>query len=195
MGVITGAVVTAAGTAYAANKASKASQAQTNALRESQEITRDAASEARRDAVNLFDRGLERQAQGFTQSRDLLSGGLQPQANMLNQGNLNAQNTLLSGGQGYMDAILGQGGNPYAGLQAKQVAPDFSYLTDYVAQQNQLAQQPVEQQAQAQLPPQNITPFQAISQAMSQNGRTGLGNLFNFNPFNDYTRNNNGRMF
>lgn len=153
MAVITAAAVTAAGTAYAANKSSKAAKAQINANKDAQDITRQAAREAKGEAKELFDRGLQRQAQGFSQSRDLLAGGLMPQANMMNQGNLNAQNTLLGGGQGFMSAILGSGGDPYANLQAQQVTPDFSYLTDFVQQQNEAAAQQPEQP--------NISPFQA----------------------------------
>lgn len=199
MAVITAAAVTAAGTAYAANKSSKAAKAQINANKDAQDITRQAAREAKGEAVELFDRGLQRQAQGFGQSIDLLAGGMQPQADMMNQGNLNAQNTLLGGGQGFMSAILGSGGDPYANLQAQQVTPDFSYLANFVQQQNQM-QQP---QQQEQTPNPNITPFQSFNMMAGQGqlpqyGRGQGANLFSGilnNPNYRFNTNNNGRLF
>lgn len=163
MAAVTSAVVVAAGTAYAANKSSKASKAQTDALKDSQGITQQATGQARGDAIDLFNRGLQSQNQGFDRSIGLLAGGLQPQADMMNQGNMNAQQTLLGGGQGFMNSILGQGGDPYASLQAQQITPNFSYLTDYVQQQRDIdaqANQPTVGPQQGQQPDMNITPFQ-----------------------------------
>ena len=184
--VTTAAAVTAAGTAYAANKSSKASKQQTQALEKSQDITRQATKEARADAINLFDRGLQQQAEGFNRSINLLSGGLQPQANMMNQGNLNAQNTLLSGGQGYMNAILGNSANPYAGLSAQQVTPDFSYLTNFVDQQSQIANPPPKEKRPDQQPV--MGPYQQHFNQLNQgNGSLSVGprgaNSFGFTPF------------
>ncbi len=146
MGAITAAVVTAAGAAYSANQSKKAAKDQIRANEKAMDTTNRMASQARGDAQRLFDEGKQSQRMGYQGAVDLLSGGMTPQANMMNQGNMAAQQNLLAGGRGFQSAILGTGGDPYAGLQTSQVQPDFSFLNNYV-QQNPIYQQPGVQQA------------------------------------------------
>ena len=169
MAAVTAAVVATAGTVYAADQSKKASRDQTRALERSQDTTNRLAAQSADEAKNLFARGKQSQNEGYQHAINLLTGTMPQQANLINQGNVNAQQTLLGGGQGFMDALLGHTTNPYSYLQASQPQEiDFSFFDNFTTQPGPVV-------SQADLVNQSPTPFVRNASELGGGFSNGLG--------------------
>lgn len=103
----------------------KAAQAQEKALGESQEFIREGIREGRADINRLFPEAQQMQQAGFQGALDIFGQALPQQANVFQQGNVGAQQALLSGLPQMNQAILG-GPIDYSALQPQTLDFDPS---------------------------------------------------------------------
>lgn len=108
-----------------------------------------AFSSAKAGLEKAFPEARETQQQAYADVINLLQGTMPQVLGMGQQGNVNAQNTLLAGLPQYQNAILGQPVD-YSGFQPTQLDVDYGFLenaqTPWMAQQ-QAQQQPADTQA------------------------------------------------
>jgi len=127
--------------------AKEAAKRQTDALEQSQDITRQAVQEARGDIMNLFPQAQESQQAGYQSAINLLSGQLPQQSQLMLGGNQAAQNTILAGLPQMQNAILGAPVD-YSQFQSYTPQVDFSGLqglqTNFTQQQAAQPSQPVD---------------------------------------------------
>jgi len=113
--------------------------------------TRRAADEARADSTRLFEQANQQSQKGFQGALGVFEDVVPQQSNFFQQGNINAQNTLLGGLSQQQNALLG-GNVDLSQLQAtQQFQPDFSFL-------NQQPPPIVPTETQPQSPMQGIVP-------------------------------------
>lgn len=131
--LVGGAAVGAISTRNSTNKAIKA---QDRASEAAAANTAEAAALARNDASRLFGGStLDRQV-GAQNALNVFRDVVPQQAQQFQQGNLNAQNTILAGLPQIQNAILG-GNLDLSGLQAsQQMRPDFEFLNQRVTPSN-----------------------------------------------------------
>lgn len=101
--------------------AKEAANQQTAALRESQDFIRESINEARGDLNRLFPAAQEASQTSFQDAINLLSGALPTQMDYVNQGSMNAQNSLLQGAQNAHNALLG-GSVDYSAFQPQSMS-------------------------------------------------------------------------
>ena len=113
--------------AYSSRKASKrAAKSQERGQEQSMAYQKEAATQARGDAIPLYNSAQDNAMQGYQSALDVFGQTVPQQMQAFQGGNVNAQNTLLAGLPQQNAAILGQQYNPNA-LQTQSVAlPDQS---------------------------------------------------------------------
>lgn len=146
---------------YSAKKAGDAADQQADALRQSQDITRQATQEARGDIMRLFPQAQQSQLAGLNSALNVFNQAGPAQAGMAQAGNMNAQATLLAGLPQMNNALLG-GPIDYSQLQAQQVGFNPN---------NFMGQLPPE------LQPEPYGPQQVDTQAMMQNPVINFNNI------------------
>ena len=110
----------------------KAAKAQTAAIREGQEITKEATEQARKDVMNLYPQARQDALGGFQGALDVFNQALPQQASLFQQGNVGAQQALLAGLPQIQNAILG-GEIDYSGFQPTVMQqPDFSFANQNI---------------------------------------------------------------
>lgn len=114
-----------------ANRASSGAAAQSNAL------IREGQAQARQDLFTLFPAAQQSAQQGFQGAADVFRDVVPQQSQIFQQGNINAQNTLLSGLPQQQNAILGGPINNAALQPTTQFQPDFGFLNQQIGQQPQ----------------------------------------------------------
>lgn len=100
-----------------------AAKQQGEALERSRVTIEEGKERARGEIMKMFPQARQSALTGFQDASNLLSGTLPMQMNAYNQGNMNAQQTMLSGAPQYQNAILGNQVD-YSGFQPKQVQFD-----------------------------------------------------------------------
>jgi len=95
--------------------------------------------QSRADLMNLFPGAFDNMNMGYQSTLDMLNQSLPMQASTFQQGNMNAQNTLLNGMDPYMAALMG---NPIdmSGLQARGVDYNFDWIPQQLPQYQSPAQ-------------------------------------------------------
>lgn len=107
-GIATAMVATAAVGAYSQNKASKkAVKAQKGASDASLAYTKEAADQARGDLFKLYPAAQDNARAGFQGAMDIFGQTVPQQGNLIQQGNVAAQQQLLSGLGQSRNALLG----------------------------------------------------------------------------------------
>jgi len=151
-GIATALVASAVIGGVAANKASsKASKASSAAASEARDATNLSSEQARGDVNRLMAQARQDSNQGFQGALGVFENVVPQQSDIFQQGNINAQNTLLSGLSQTQNAILG-GNVDLSQLQAtQQFQPDFSFL-------NQQPAPTIPTETQPQSPMQGIVP-------------------------------------
>ena len=86
---------------------SRATDAQSDSEARALEFQRQASEQARNAAIPLFQSARDNSRQGFQGALDVLGQSIPQQLSMLQEGNVNAQNTLGQGLQQQQNAILG----------------------------------------------------------------------------------------
>lgn len=126
-GMITAVVGSAVIGAVASRSASKkAAKAQEKGQESAETFQREAAIQARKDAIPLFNAAQQNTQQGFQGALDIFGSTIPQQFQAFQGGNVGAQNALLAGLGQQQAAILGQQLNPSA-LQAQTLdLPDPS---------------------------------------------------------------------
>lgn len=92
----------------------EAAKEQTKALNQAIQTQERATAEAKAEIRPAFDQARLATLQRAAQAADMLAGGFAPGLDVMQQGNLNAQQTIMGGGQNAMAAILGGQINPNA---------------------------------------------------------------------------------
>jgi hypothetical protein len=89
--------------------------------------------QSRQDIMKLFPGAFDNMNMGYQSALDMLNQSLPMQASTFQQGNMNAQNTLLNGMDPYMAALMG---NPIdmSGLQARGVDYNFDWIPQQLPQ-------------------------------------------------------------
>lgn len=149
--------------AYTSNKSSKrAAEAQQDATDQSIAYTREATAEARKDIDKYFPQAQATTAAGFKGALDTFNQFMPAQTDVYQQGNVGAQQALLSGLPQMQNAILGAPID-YSAFQPQRLDFDTSIFNQSlptemtnIVNQNQPAVGP----QQNQQPDMNITPFQ-----------------------------------
>lgn len=133
--------------AVASDRASgKAADAQKDSSAAAAVETRRAADEARTDLFKIFPEARYTAQQGFQGALDVFGQSLPAQADVFTQGNVGAQQAILSGLPQIQNAILG-GNIDYSQLQPFQAQqPDLSFFNQTLPQIKRL-QELSEQQA------------------------------------------------
>tara|TARA_R110002020_G_C16317611_1_gene774433 strand:+ start:6445 stop:7035 length:591 start_codon:yes stop_codon:yes gene_type:complete len=85
----------------------KAAKAQTKALKQGQQFTREATEQARADINNIFPQAQLTGQQGFQAALDVFGQSLPAQTNTFQQGNVGAQQAILSGLPQMQNALFG----------------------------------------------------------------------------------------
>lgn len=131
----------------------KAAKAQTKALEQGQEYTRQASEQARGDIFKLFPAAQQNLAGGFQGALNVFGQSLPAQTQAFQQGNVGAQQQLISGLPQIQNALFGNAVD-YSQFQPTQVQqPDLSFF------QQQLPQYVDPYASQEQSPQQNANPF------------------------------------
>lgn len=122
----------------------KAAKAQQKGIEAGIEATKEATQQARGDLMNLFPAAQQNIQQGFQGALDVFGQSLPAQTNVFQQGNVGAQQALLSGLPQMQNAILG-GQIDLSGLQPFQVQqPDLSFFQQQLPQFQTGFEQPVQ---------------------------------------------------
>lgn len=130
---IGGLVISGASAINQANQADKALSSQERANSEARAAQQAGTEQARSDLGRLFTEAGAQGQQGFQGALDVFKDVVPQQSTIFQQGNLNAQNTLLSGLAQQQNAILG-GNVDLSVLQpSQQINPDFSFLNQQQA--------------------------------------------------------------
>lgn len=148
--------------------AKEASKQQTAALEEAQALTQEGVAQARSDINQLFPMAQQNILSGATGAMDVFNQTAPQQMQLAQQGNVNAQQALLAGLPQMQNALLGNSID-YSGMQAQQQAlPQFNYsMPQFQMQEQQAQEQPQQQQVDT----------QAIMNALSGGGFSGLSNI------------------
>ena len=133
-----GAAAISGGAQYLA--ADKAADAQKDASGRADARIREATEQARTDVNRLFPQAQERGRQGYQQALDVFGQSLPAQMDTFQQGNIGAQQAILSGLPQIQNALMG-GNVDYSGFQPYQTQmPDTGFfnqqLPSTVANQN-----------------------------------------------------------
>jgi len=139
MSWVVSAVVGTVGSAViggiASNKASKrAAEGQENALAE----TRASIGQARGEVKDAFAAAEQLQNQGFQNALGGLFGGAERQIAPFQEGNVQAQNTLIGGLQQQQNALLGNAPVDLSGFQAQRIPFEAMSQPQMMANQGQL---------------------------------------------------------
>lgn len=129
----TTAAVSVAGGVAAKNQADKALDAQGRQLERNEQFIKDQASRSREDALPLFDAAQISREQGFQGALDVFGETIPQQANVFQQGNVGAQQALLTGQQQQQNAILGLPAN-LSGFQPQALQFDSSFAQQQLPQ-------------------------------------------------------------
>lgn len=103
--------------------AKDAAKQQTKALEEAQDLTRQAATQARGEIMGLFPQAQQNNLAGYQAALDVFNQSAPQQMQMTQQGNQNAQATLLAGLPLMNNALLGAPID-YSALQQQNVTYD-----------------------------------------------------------------------
>lgn len=114
------------GAGLEADAARRAEEAQLQALREAQAFTTDATNQARRDIFDILPTSQQSARQGFQGALDVFGQSIPAQAQAFQQGNVGAQQQILSGLPLAQNAILG-GQIDYNALQPVQITPNLGF--------------------------------------------------------------------
>ena len=142
----------------------KAAKAQTKALEQGQQFTREATEQARSDVNRLFPQAQLTGQQGFQAALDVFGQSLPAQANTFQQGNVGAQQAILAGLPQMQNALFGNQVD-FSQMQPFEMqTPDLGFFNQQLPQTTQrLAQE--EQAAQA-------------AQQQADNTAAGMGTNF-----------------
>lgn len=111
-----------------------AAKAQTQALEQGQQITKESAAQARADLFKLFPAAQQNVQQGFQGALDVFGQSLPAQLQAFQGGNVAAQEQLISGLPQFQNAILG-GNVDFSQFQPTQLQqPDLSFFQQQLAQ-------------------------------------------------------------
>lgn len=164
------AIATVGAAVIGSRASSKASKAASDSAERGQDILAQSREQARQDVQRLFPEALKAQTQGFANAQDFLTGQVIPQQlRSFQQGNTQAQETLLAGLPQIKNALLG-GNVDFSGLQPKTTAfEDFTgTFKPFVSRETPKPTTP------------NLNPF-----LDALNGKLGgLGGTFGLNGFN-----------
>lgn len=133
--------------------AKDAAKQQTKALEEAQNITQQAVSQARSEIMDLFPQAQQSNLAGYQSALDLFNTSAPQQMQMAQQGNQNAQATLLAGLPQMNNALLGAPID-YSALQVRNTTYNPSALNAQLPAQLQNILTPP-QTAQTQQPTHN----------------------------------------
>lgn len=112
---------------FGSNQAKKAAQQQSNDLREAQRLQREATDQARADINRLFPVAQQNLLTGAQGAMDVFNQITPQQMQVMQQGNMAAQQALLAGLPQMNNAILGMPVD-YSGFTAQQFAtPQFNF--------------------------------------------------------------------
>ncbi len=112
----------------------KAAKAQTQALEQGQQFTREGVEQARQDLFKLFPAAQQNLQQGFQGALDVFGQSLPAQTDVFQQGNVAAQQQLLAGLPQFRNAILG-GNVDFSQLQPTQLqTPDLGFFQQQLPQ-------------------------------------------------------------
>lgn len=117
------------------NASKRAVKSQDKARESAVTETNKSTAQARQDLFNLFPAAEQRAQQGFQGALDVFGQALPAQAQVFQQGNVAAQQQLLSGLPQFQNAILG-GNVDFSQLQPTQLQqPDLSFFQQQLPQQ------------------------------------------------------------
>lgn len=113
--------------AFTGSTARDAARAQEASLKEGQQLVKEGVAEATQKLETIFPKAQQQQAEGFQSAINLFSDLLPQQAQTYQQGNVQAQQSLLAGLPQMQNAILGAPVD-YSGFQPQQVSFNPSAL-------------------------------------------------------------------
>lgn len=114
--------------------AKDAAKQQVSALEDAQDITKQAVAQARGDVMDLFPQAQQSNLAGYQAALDAFNQSAPQQMQMAQQGNQNAQATLLAGLPQMNNALLGAPVD-YSALQPQSVSYDASVLNQQLPSQ------------------------------------------------------------
>lgn len=113
----------------AEKKAAKATQ---KGIEKGIDTTKASVQQARGDINRLFPQAEQNLTQGFQGALDVFRDTTPQQSDIFQQGNINAQQSLLAGLPQIQNALLG-GNVDLSGLQpSQQIQPDFGFLSQFI---------------------------------------------------------------
>ena len=119
---------------------SKAADAQKSSSKKARKATKRAADEARGDINRIFPQAQQTARQGFQGALDVFGQSLPAQTNMFTQGNIGAQQAILSGLPQIQNALLG-GNVDLSQLQTFQAQqPHFDFFNQQLPENEALNQ-------------------------------------------------------
>lgn len=118
----------------------KAGKAEVKAFEQGQQLVRQGQQQARSDIQGIFPQAQQSLLQGFQGALDVFGQSVPAQADVFQQGNLVAQQSVARGLPQFQNAILGQPVD-FNQFQPQQIqAPDLSFLQQQLPQLAQLQQ-------------------------------------------------------
>lgn len=147
--------------------AKDAAKQQTRALEQAQDYTREATQQARGDIMDLFPQAQAASNAGYQQALNMFGQAAPQQMQMAQQGNQNAQATLLAGLPQMNNALLGMPVD-YSALQQQNVTYDPSLFSQQLPPAI-TGEQPAAQQQ-----------FNEFDKVMGNQNYAGVPNAINF---------------
>lgn len=144
---------------FTGSTARDAAREQVKSAEQSQELIKEGVGQARDDVNRIFPEARQAQGQGFQNALDIFSQTLPQQADLYQQGNVGAQQALLSGLPQMNNAILGNAID-YSAMQPQQLGynMDFSQGNQAVGYMTP-EQQSAQIQMQTATQPQRTPPY------------------------------------
>ena len=181
MAISTGTALALAAGATAAsgiasrNAAKNAAQQQSNDLRAAQNLTREATNQARGDISRIFPVAQQNLLMGGQGAMDVFNQVTPQQMQVMQQGNMAAQQALLAGLPQMNNAILGLPVD-YSGIQARQLqAPQFNFsMPAFNLGYNSPSQTQAQTAPANQPPPTQSEIQQAVAAVLSGMGQGGV---------------------
>jgi hypothetical protein len=119
------------------SQAKKALSSQEKATATATEATEKATAQARSDVGQLFGQAQQGVSQGFQGAANVFRDVVPQQSTAFQQGNINAQQSILAGLPQIQNALLGGNVNLGALQPSQQINPDFGFLNQFIPTQQQ----------------------------------------------------------
>ena len=170
-------VTSIVGAVSARNASKRAGSAQVKAAETASAQTQKSADQARRDLFNIFPQAQQTAQQGFQGALDVFGQSLPAQTDTFQQGNVGAQQAILSGLPQMRNALFGNNVD-FSQMQPFEVQqPDLSFFNQTLPQ----VQQRQERDAQIEQAIANGTSFYGNNNQGQQGQFQGASNIFNQN--------------